>query len=264
MRFSFPRTRRRASEPAPRVYAIGDVHGRLDLAKTMLDRIRDDVVARAPRSTRIVVLGDFIDRGPDSASLIDLFMRLSGEPNVVVLKGNHEAAMADALAGDHAALDLWLEHGGAATLASYGVDVAALDLHDSYRVLRAARQAIPRAVPRWLGSLPTFVRIGAYYFVHAGVRPGVPLDEQTDESRLWITDEFTGSDADHGAVVVHGHTICEDGVRFASNRIGVDTGAYRTNRLSAIGIEDDQIWVITAGVAIDEPRRPILTATAPA
>lgn len=248
MRLKLLHGRKPSAERPPRVYAIGDIHGRLDLLETALDRIRSDVLGRAPRPTRIVVLGDFVDRGPASAPLIELFMRLAREPNFIVLKGNHEAAMADALDGDHAALDLWLAHGGTSTLASFGVDVAALDLDDTYQVLRAARLAIPKSVPRWLKGLPTFVRFGGHYFVHAGIQPGVPLDEQTDESRLWITDAFTASDADHGAVIVHGHTICEDGVHFARNRIGVDTGAYRTGRLSAVGIEGDRTWVVTGVV----------------
>ena len=242
----------------PRVYAIGDVHGRADLLAEMIERIEEDTRTRPPRSSRIVILGDFIDRGPASATIIALLMKLRREPHVHVLKGNHEAAMADALDGDHQALDLWLAHGGVATLASFGVDVAALDLDHSVEVLRVARQAVPGNVRRWLAALPTSVDFGPYHFVHAGVEPGVPLREQRDAIRLWGCDAFLDSAADHGAIVVHGHTISEAGVHLGANRIGVDTGAYRTGVLSAVGLTawlapsvgelaDEECWVVTAG-----------------
>lgn len=247
--------RRRRADRDLRIYAIGDVHGHKDLFLRMIDRIGNDAQAREPRSTRLVILGDFIDRGPDAAGMIQVLMRLSGEPNVVVLKGNHEAAMADALDGDHDALDLWLAHGGTQTLRSFGVDLAALDIDDSLAVLRAARAAIPLTVLRWIKRLPTFVRFGDHYFVHAGIDPAVALDRQTDQARLWITDAFTDSVADHGATIVHGHTIYPDGVMIAPNRIGVDTGAYRTGRLSAVGIEDGEVW--TLSVVGDDPPSPV-------
>lgn len=244
------RRRRRAADDDLRIYAIGDVHGHKTLFLRLIDRIGDDAEARGPRSTRLVILGDFIDRGPDAAGMIKVLMRLDQEPNVIVLKGNHEAAMADALDGDHDALDLWLAHGGTQTLHSFGVDVDALEIDDSLAVLRAARAAVPATVLRWIKRLPTFVRYGDYYFVHAGIDPAIALDRQTDEARLWITDAFTDSMADHGATIVHGHTIYP-GVVVLPNRIGVDTGAYRTGRLSAVGIENGAVW--TLGVTLDDP-----------
>lgn len=254
------RKRKSPDDGARRVYAIGDVHGRLDLLSRMMGLIRADVASGPARPSRVVLLGDFIDRGPESAPLIGALMRLRREPNFVVLKGNHEAAMVDALNGDYAALDLWLAHGGKATLASFGLDMARLDPEDSIQMLRAAREVVPAPVRQWLAGLPTFVRNGPYYLVHAGIRPGVPLDRQTDESRLWIGDEFTSSTADHGAVVVHGHRIYEDGVHIAPNRIGVDTGAYRTGRLSAVRLEGNRCRVITAGAARSgEGARPLST-----
>lgn len=257
------RTRARSDGRSPRVYAIGDVHGRLDLLARMVELIRADVTSRPPRSSRIVLLGDFVDRGPDSAALIAMLMRLRWERNLVVLKGNHEAAMVDALNGNYAALDLWLAHGGAATLASFGLDMAALDSHDGRRLLKAARAAVPTPVRRWLARLPTFAQYGRYYFVHAGVRPGLPLDQQTDESRLWIGDEFTSSRVDHGAVIVHGHRIYEDGVHIAPNRIGVDTGAYRTGRLSAVCLEDDRCRVMMATARPAHDPRPSAASSGP-
>ncbi|WP_375396505.1 metallophosphoesterase family protein [uncultured Sphingomonas sp.] len=248
MAFTFLNRLRRADTPAtmPRLYAIGDIHGRADLFEQIIDHIKDDVLTRDQRPTRIIILGDFIDRGPASAAIVTLLMRLRKESNLIVLKGNHEAAMVDALAGDHDALDLWLAHGGLETLASFGVDVDDIDQADTLQILRRARAEIPPSIRRWLRDLPTHASFGRYYFVHAGIQPGVPLDEQSDASRLWITDDFIASDADHGAVIVHGHTIHEDGVQIMPNRIGVDTGAYRTGKLSAVMIEDDRIEVITS------------------
>ena len=231
--------------PVPRLYAVGDVHGRLDLLEEMIQRIRLDILHHDPRPARIVILGDFVDRGPQSAQLIALLMRLRKEPGLVVLKGNHEAIMVDALAGDYAALDLWLAHGGAETLRSFGIDGAAIDSDNGPALLRLARQIVPKDVRQWLAQLPTSLHLGRYYLVHAGVRPGVALADQTDESRLWIGRDFLDSDEDHGAVIVHGHTINEDGVFIGANRIGVDTGAYRTGRLSAVCLEEE-VRVLTA------------------
>jgi serine/threonine protein phosphatase 1 len=243
----FPFGRRsRPPEDNPRIYAIGDIHGRMDLLEKLIAQIHHDVDSHSPRSNRIIILGDFIDRGPASADLVELFMRLRKEDNIIILKGNHEAAMYDALDGDFAALDMWLAYGGAATLKSFGVDIDSIDLADTHLVLRLARDAISKDIRSWICRLPTFVRFGDYYFVHAGVKPGISLTDQTDEHRLWITDEFTRSSEHHGAIIVHGHTIQEDGVYIGQNRIGIDTGAYRTNCLSAVALEDAEVRVLSA------------------
>jgi serine/threonine protein phosphatase 1 len=230
-----------------RVYAVGDIHGRLDLLERLVDRIHIDVTLRPEASVRIVILGDFVDRGPSSATIIDLLTRLKAEPNVVVLRGNHEAIMLDAYDGDHSAMDLWLEHGGIATLESFGADLNGIDTDDTRAIIKIARRVIPRRVVAWVRKLPSHVQFGRYYFVHAGIRPGVPLAEQQDEDRLWIREAFTESSDDHGAVIVHGHTIYGEGVSFAPNRIGVDTGAYLTGILSAVAIQGDQLWTVDTG-----------------
>jgi serine/threonine protein phosphatase 1 len=228
---------------AGRIYAIGDIHGRLDLLRSLLFAVEDDSELRSPLPTRLVILGDFIDRGPDSAKLMKIFAaQKSGR--VVILKGNHEAALVDALLGDHQAMDLWLAHGGDATLRSFGAADAEIDPDDSRAMIELARQLIPKKLVDWLGKLPVFYREGQYYFVHAGIRPGVALERQSLDDQLWIRGEFTESEADHGAVIVHGHSISEDGVAIRANRIGVDTGAYRTNILSAVGLEADSQWVV--------------------
>jgi serine/threonine protein phosphatase 1 len=227
-----------------RIYAIGDVHGRLDLLDELITRIDDDVRVRPEMPTRIIVLGDFIDRGPSSAMIIELFVRLRAESNVIVLMGNHERTMLDALDGDHLAMELWLAHGGLATLESFGANCGSVDLEDTRAMIKLTRSHIPKRVEAWIRGLPSYVHLGDHYFVHAGIRPGVSLEDQSDEDRLWIRDDFTDSPEPHGAVVVHGHTIYEQGVSFATNRIGIDTGAYRTNRLSALAIEEGRYWVV--------------------
>jgi len=226
-----------------RIYAIGDIHGRLDLLRALLIAIEIDASARAPMPTRVVILGDFIDRGPDSMKLMTIFAGMKSS-RVVVLKGNHEAALVDALRGDHDAMDLWMAYGGDATLRSFGVTETEIDPDDSRALIELARKIIPRNLVEWLERLPVFYRRGPYYFVHAGVRPGVPLERQSVDDQLWIRDEFTQSTNDYGAVIVHGHSINENGVIFRANRIGVDTGAYRTEVLSAVGLEADNQWAV--------------------
>ena len=227
-----------------RIYAIGDIHGRLDLLRALLIAIEVDALARAPMPTRVVILGDFIDRGPDSRKLMTIFAKEKSS-RVVVLKGNHEAALVDALRGDHDAMDLWMAYGGAATLRSFGAAETELDPDDSRALIELARNIIPKNLVVWLERLPVYYRRGPYYFVHAGVRPGVSLERQSVDDQLWIRDEFTQSTSDHGAVIVHGHSINEGGAVFCPNRIGVDTGAYRTEVLSAVGLEADNQWAVT-------------------
>jgi serine/threonine protein phosphatase 1 len=227
-----------------RIYAVGDIHGRLDLLGDLIHRISDDASARPGASTRIIILGDFIDRGPASAKIIELFTRLKTEPHVIILRGNHETTMLDALGGDHSAMDLWLEHGGLATLESFHADLTKVETDDSRAMIKLARRIIPRRVIVWLRKLPTHIQFGQYYFVHAGIRPGVPLQDQCDEDRLWVRDDFTNDSNDHGAIIVHGHTIYKDGIFFGRNRIGVDTGAYRTGLLSAVALQGDQCWTV--------------------
>ncbi|KAB7647920.1 metallophosphoesterase family protein [Polymorphobacter fuscus] len=241
---------KRATKPrlpaGERIYAIGDVHGRLDLLYALLTRISADVAARPAMRTRYVILGDIIDRGPKSRDLMELLAGLD-MPNFLVLKGNHEAALLDVRHGDHDAARLWVTFGGLATLASFGVDIAALDPDDSDAIIATVRRVIPDSLAQWLEALPVSLTVGDYFFVHAGVRPGVPIARQSEDDLLWIRDPFLSSTADHGLMIVHGHSIHQAGIDFAANRIGVDTGAYRTGRLSAVGLEGDQVWSLHTG-----------------
>ncbi len=234
----FKRRNQARSAETERIYAIGDIHGRLDLLQSLMEMIECELATPGRPLVTLVILGDFIDRGPNSASVIDVFQKLDNNPRITVLKGNHEAALVDAIGGNHDALEGWLAQGGTATLESYGVDPSEVDMANSRAAYRLVCKTIPRSTVQWLARLPTSLTMADHYFVHAGVKPGIELDRQCDDDRLWIRDEFTESAADHGAVVVHGHTVYEDGVHFASNRIGIDTGAYRTGRLSALVIEN--------------------------
>jgi len=221
-----------------RVYAVGDIHGRLDLLDQMLGQIQRDSTTAGDLVKYIVFLGDYVDRGPHSSSVIE---RLAGGPppgfGAIHLRGNHEAAMLDFLEDIRVGPN-WLTYGGNATLGSYGVvppaeDASANRLAEAQEQFNAALPAHHRA---FLKGLRSSVTIGDYLFVHAGVRPGVPLDRQDATDLIWIRDEFLRSQADHGKVVVHGHTIAlQPEVR--ANRIGIDTGAYATNRLTALVLE---------------------------
>ncbi len=246
--------------PGERIYAIGDIHGRLDLFEELLARIERDSAARPPLPTRCIVLGDFIDRGPQSRALIE---RLAGlDPaRFVVLRGNHEAALLDTLHGDHDAAELWARFGGVATLTSFGVPADSIDAEDSGALIALARRVIPAPLVDWLAQRPLSVSAGGYFFVHAGVRPGVALARQAEADLLWIRDDFTRSQAAHGAIIVHGHSIREAGVEIMPNRIGVDTGAYRTGRLSAVGLEGDAVWTLATGTP--PPEALALEALAP-
>ncbi|PWC52323.1 metallophosphoesterase family protein [Azospirillum sp. TSO22-1] len=249
--FSFARWQR--TEPAPaavprglRVYAIGDVHGRLDLLDRMLDMIETDGAAAPELVKYIVYLGDYVDRGPHSRGVIK---RLAEGPppgfGAIHLKGNHEASML-AFLEDIRVGPNWLTFGGTATLASYHVppphaDSAPEDLAQAQEQLRLR---LPPAHRGFLDSLRTSVTIGDYLFAHAGIRPGVPLERQREDDLLWIRDDFLRSAADHGKVVVHGHTISPE-PELRANRIGIDTGAFATNRLTCLVLEGTERRFLT-------------------
>lgn len=236
--------------PAPsipdgeRVYAIGDIHGRLDLFRLLVARIRADNAARGPARVRLVLLGDLVDRGPDSAGLVERCRALAARSDAfVVLKGNHEAMMLDALAGNLNAMAVWLHNGGDAALASWGVDEAAFADGPTRACLAAARRQVPAEVIGWLAGLPASHRVGDYLFVHAGIRPDVPIARQTPQDMMWIRREFLDSEAAHPHVIVHGHSIADE-VEMRPNRIGIDTGAYRTGVLTALMLEGTERVVL--------------------
>ena len=228
-----------------RIYAIGDIHGREDLFSELMTLVRQDNAARPSARTKIVILGDVIDRGPDSAALVTRLMRYTRDDRFKVLKGNHEQTMVAALSGDLSAARAWIRFGGVATLASWGVPSELLEAEQPIEIISAARKLVPRTVMGWIDRLPLTFRSGDVLFVHAGLRPGVPLHKQKPRDLLWIGKEFTEDATMHPLFVVHGHSIHEDGPDVRANRIGVDTGAYRTGRLTALGLEADCFWSLS-------------------
>ena len=226
--------------PGSRIYAVGDIHGRWDLLERLLRQIRED--ARTSRATRrvVVFLGDYLDRGRQSAEVVETLA--NGPPNHpqwlgfqwICLKGNHEDAMlqfADGCSDGHG----WLANGGGATIESYSGRPCPPDAGPD--ALRAQLlDGLSDRHRRFLAGLPVQHSEGDYLFVHAGLRPGVPLAEQTADDMMWIRGEFLSSAVDHGQVVVHGHTIVEE-PEIHANRIAVDTGAYASDRLTALMIE---------------------------
>lgn len=230
-----------------RVYAIGDIHGRLDLLDDALARIEADIDARAPAQTILVFLGDLIDRGPSSAQVVER-LRTYRRPAVrtVFLSGNHEEVLLRLLRGESRFLHDWLSFGGAECARSYGVSPTALKRMEPAAAVDALRKAIPEADWAFLQGFVDTFRIGSYLFVHAGVRPGVPLADQAQSDLRWIRRPFLENDDDHGFIVVHGHTIAEQ-VDVRANRIGLDTGAYRTGVLTAMGLEGCERWFLQTG-----------------
>jgi len=233
--------------PGERVYAIGDVHGRLDLLAVLVEQIAADDAARGAATTHVLLLGDLIDRGRDSAAVVRRIM--AGDRRFAsfgALKGNHEASLLSVLEGDTRWLESWLTYGGRATLVSWGVAGAVIDNGEPAEIAAAAACAVPPAEWRWLAGLPSSQRHGDYFFAHAGIRPGIPIAVQTDADLLWIRHEFLADARDHGACIVHGHTISPE-PESRGNRIGIDTGAYRTGTLTAVGLEADRRWFLATG-----------------
>jgi len=248
--FGFPRSNQgRGKGPKGpkgcRVYAIGDVHGRLDLLRNLLRQIEEDAAGRPSARTLLVFLGDLVDRGPDSAGVLEFLRRYRPDTiEPVFLAGNHEEVMLRVVGGERGGLlDRWLRYGGAQTLLSYGLNVDALRKLPERQALEQIVEAVPAEHDAFLQSFADTFRFGDYLLVHAGIRPGVPLQGQTQEDLHWVREPFLEDGRDHGFVVVHGHTIT-DQVDERRNRIGIDTGAYRSGVLSAIGIEGSSRWFL--------------------
>jgi serine/threonine protein phosphatase 1 len=224
--------------PGMRVYAIGDVHGRDDLLEEVHGQITADRAARPTPDCRIVHIGDYVDRGPDTADVIErlsLFQR--ADPSAVFLRGNHEEMLLEFL-NDPAAGGLnFVSNGGLATMASYGVDVDRLyDKRDLVEAGQRLVELMPAEHRAFVDALQLSTGIGDYFFCHAGVRPGVRLDRQSADDLTWIREPFLDYAGEFEAVIVHGHTPApEPEVR--SNRINIDTGAVFTGRLTCLVLE---------------------------
>jgi len=233
-----------------RAYVVGDVHGRLDLLEQLLDDIHRDLEARRPHKVVVAFLGDLIDRGPSSAQVVER-LRTYEHNGVrpVFLLGNHEEVLLRLIGGETDLIPGWLKFGGAQCLESYGGDPLVIATAAPAVALASIRQAIPPAHVEFLRGFADTCRFGDYLFVHAGIRPGIALDQQRQSDLRWIREPFLLDDSDHGFVVVHGHTIT-NGIDERPNRIGIDTGAYRTGALTALAIEDDRRWYLDTATAV--------------
>lgn len=231
-----------------RIYAIGDVHGRADLLEQLHDMIARDAQARGWARKRLIYLGDYIDRGPESRRVMALAMGDSPQGfSKVHLRGNHEDMLQEFLRDPRRA-SAWLNMGGDAVLREYGVPIPSEFGHED-NLTRASSQLAGALLPQerefLLGLKPCY-RAGGYFFTHAGVRPGVPLDQQSEQDLTWIRAPFLNYNNDFGAVVVHGHTICNE-VEIKTNRIGIDTGAHATGKLTCLILETNKRWLLQTG-----------------
>jgi serine/threonine protein phosphatase 1 len=245
----------RHSTGSERIYAIGDIHGRSDLLALVLARIEADLARRPHPAARIVLLGDYVDRGPDTAGVIERLIALEAGPVAATfLLGNHDhyllAYLEDPEWSDRGFHWFHDAMGGAATLASYGIhDVSARAPRRSHDAFRAV---FPESHRAFLHRCLLSARAGDYLFVHAGIRPGRPIEQQEREDLLWIRDPFLSSREDHGVKVVHGHTIVPF-VEHHPNRIAIDTGAVRTGRLSCLLLEAETVSLLTSSGPVPLP-----------
>jgi serine/threonine protein phosphatase 1 len=248
--------RRQQSGPAGargwRAYGIGDIHGRLDLLDELLERIHEDLRRRPARQVLIVFVGDLIDRGPSSAQVVER-LRTYRRPGVrtVFLLGNHEEVLLRILAGETDLIAKWRWFGGTQTLDSYGVDTVKLAALSDDEALELIRKSIPKEHVEFLESFDDSCRFGDYLFVHAGIRPGVEIDQQRQSDLRWIREPFLFDDTDHGFIVVHGHTIRSE-VEIRPNRIGIDTGAFSSGVLTALAIDGSKTWLLDTRAASQE------------
>ncbi len=226
--------------PGQRVYAVGDVHGCLDRLQALHALIAADLTARPAEAAVLVHLGDYVDRGPDSAGVVARLAMGSPLPDVptINLMGNHEHMMLAALAtGEPEATDLWLANGGADSLLSWGVPRSAQP--------REWPSYLPKPHLVFLRDLAVRHAVGGYLFVHAGIRPGIPLERQSRHDLMWIREPFLSFKKPFGPVVVHGHTPQHEPV-VRANRIGIDTGAVMGGVLTCAVLEEDRLGFITA------------------
>jgi serine/threonine protein phosphatase 1 len=222
---------------------VGDIHGRADLLAGVLRRIDEDKAGRTDGRAREIYLGDYIDRGPESAAVVSRLLARAGETEAVFLRGNHEQLLLDFMGGEDC-LRAWAAVGGFATLTSYGLEPRLLVRSVS---AEAVRQSLAGKLPpehlRFYEQTQLYARVGPYLAVHAGIRPGVALDRQTPADLLAIRRTFLQHDGDFGCIVVHGHTPVDE-PELRANRINIDTGAFSTNRLTCLRIAADGVHIL--------------------
>lgn len=233
-----------------RIYAIGDIHGRDDLFAGIIDQIRADSAARdaltGKAAVTIILLGDLVDRGPQSAQVVDRAIALRQEfDDLHLIIGNHEECFLAALTGSERRVRYFSRIGGEATMRSYWPADEDYDSLCFSTLATRLPQHVPQAHIDFLNAGEDLIQIDDFVFVHAGVRPGVPLERQKVQDMRWIREEFLDDFSDHGGLVIHGHTITDE-PDIQINRIGIDTGAFMSGRLTAIGIEGEELWYLRA------------------
>jgi len=241
-----------------RVYAIGDIHGRLDLFAALAEAIEQDDPARGQAETTVILLGDLVDRGPNSAAVLEGARAWQGHRNVRMLLGNHEEMFLTTYR-EVGHMRNFLRYGGRETILSYDIDQAAFhtaEIEEAHELMRAA---VPETDIEFIESFEDWIVVGDYAFVHAGIRPEEALDKQRRHDLRWIREPFLSHCGDHGHMIVHGHTITDD-ADVRHNRIGIDTGAYASGRLTALGLEGTTRWLLEAR----EEDGVITTSTKPA
>jgi serine/threonine protein phosphatase 1 len=234
--FGFAKQGRQPAVPAgQRIYAVGDIHGRLDLFEALIEAIEEDDRCAVPAHTTVVLLGDLVDRGPDSAGVIERARQWQQQRNVRILLGNHEEMFLESCRRPEV-LRHFLRFGGRETLLSYGIQPSAGADDEIDDVLALIRERVPAQDLEYIRGFESLVMFGDYAFVHAGVLPGVELTKQSVQDLRWIREPFLSCDKPYSHVIIHGHTITED-VEMRSNRIGIDTGAFNSGRLTALVLE---------------------------
>lgn len=235
-RFSDP-----ALPPETRIYAVGDIHGRADLLHDVILRIEDDLARRPITHAIEVYIGDYIDRGPESKAVIETLAWRIAQRRAICLRGNHEALLEVFLA-DPAGLHPWMHVGAFTTLQSYGLSQSELSTSE-FHIHRRLRDVFPEAHRLFLRCLQNSFSCGDFLFVHAGLRPGIPLEQQSVHDLLWIRDEFLDFKQSHGPLVVHGHTPVPH-PELLTNRINIDTGAWMSGVLTCVAIEGTKVTVL--------------------
>jgi serine/threonine protein phosphatase 1 len=226
-----------------RIYAISDIHGCAHQLGQMLGVIDADIAHSKPYRAIEVFLGDYIDRGPDSRSTLDLLIKRARRGNTVFLKGNHEAFLADVFRDPSRIAD-WAQVGGLQTLMSYGLSPSPNPDEEEQRVLvRELAEAMPPQHLEFLKRLRLTFTCGDFLFVHAGIRPGIPLSEQREADLLWIREEFLHSQRNFGKYIVHGHTPVRS-AEVLANRANIDTGAYATGNLTLLSIQGSRLLAV--------------------
>lgn len=235
-----------------RIYAIGDVHGYADLLRAMHRRIDEDLRFRPAKDWRIVHVGDYVDRGPDSKGVLDFLIgRMAQDARIIALRGNHDQGMLDFLDAPDAS-SMFATNGGPETIRSYGVSLSTASDAAFRESARRFVQSLPSMHRRFLEQRPYSVSFGDFFFCHAGIKPTVPLEAQTPDNLMWIRREFLAYEGLHPKVIVHGHTPQEE-ADLRPNRINIDTGVYVREKLTALILEGDAKSVYTVHRAKDQP-----------